>query len=174
MNNKHSALCAFLASAVVGGILAYAGEASAVWRRQSAMSCVLDSADSHWVLSEQNAVYTTNHLANQSTSSITLMCPALDDSLLAKTSVTTFNVHGSNLTGNSVSVKVCYSEYDSAGGSCGSATSSSAVNYTLTPNLSAWSSAQHFGYVLVTLPGKVYSAPYGYVVASLAGFYYSN
>lgn len=140
----------FLSSAVLSAVLAWSPLSLALSQRYSATDCHVDAKP--W---NTDFVYNAQ-IANLISGRLYLYCPVQDDDRFPKTAITTLNVHaydGQMLASLPITAAACVSYWSTAGGTCGTAasTNGTVANPTLSPSLSAWSSAADFGYLYVSL-----------------------
>lgn len=101
--------------------------------------------------------------------SMSLLCPIMESSDLARTAITELSVYGFDndisLGVPWVTAKACRSFSTSDNGTCGPGTSLGVQNFVLSPSLSAWTTNTGFAYVYV---GSMQSAD------DVRGIYYHD
>lgn len=143
------------------------GVVEAKWTRTHASACMS--------VNTTLAPYDTSYAVwnNSTTTTMTLLCDLSDTDYLAKTALTTLNIHGKDGSSTrNVDAMACRSNWSTTGGACSAVVSSptGTSDYTLKPNLSVFSGrTADFGYVWVRLPPKIGSSRSG-----LRGFFTSN
>jgi hypothetical protein len=136
-------LIAFLVSASMSGVVAFATSSEAFWTRQDANYCdvALGGHDNF-----SNGCNTSN------VGSIVLSCPVADSSTHPKTGITTFNVHIDDEAPSFAIVSRCVNFWAAVGGSCGSSViTTDGVQGWSPPSYAGWN-APDFGYISVVLP----------------------
>jgi hypothetical protein len=92
-------------------------------------------------------------------------CTFPDRDAMSQNSLTNLNLHGRDDNGSAaVQVFACVSYWNSTGGACGSAASSSDGQYGISPSRTQWSGSGHFAYLKVNLPSS--TSYYGYWAAN--------
>jgi hypothetical protein len=171
----------FVATCMLGGVLALSSSASAFWKRHTAAACHYSyysnlSDDVNTGKPTANLLYDwAGTVYNYMARSQIFICNVEDTDRAMKENLNTLNVHAyDGSTSDSVYATACYNRYDTRGGGCGASASSGASvvgDVMLTPALTMWSSTYryHFGYLQVTLPPDVY--PAGGDTSSFNGFF---
>jgi len=146
INRTKAPVIAFLASAALAGVAAYASTSDAsFFTRQDGNYCdvALGGHDNF------------SNGCNQTTAgSIVVFCPVADSSTQPKTSITTFNVHIDDESPSVAIVGRCVNFWNAVGGSCGNfVTTTNGVLGWSPPTFAGWTAAD-FGYINVVLPPR--------------------
>jgi hypothetical protein len=143
----------FVASVVFGVVAANSETASAIFKRQHAVTCWWDNVNG----ANSPMVPSGLGVSNNNAGTSMIVCPAIDDTALPKSQQLTLRVDGfdGNASTNA-SFQACVTFATTAGGECGlSTTTSGTGSYSLNVTTLRWQlNDAHYGYLTARIPAK--------------------